>query len=182
MPIYLLADQQPIKIRISFNIKPACCAIMTNDIKGLDDRKSAYADQRGGVFSTESLLFSKNSENEISLEVGAVNLFMGNNLSARLNEVFCQQSRCTLDLVKFTADNKDTLLSIDVTIGPDGKPIVNEMSNITIIKDLASPLKAEESSLRINLYEKNRIIPGRTIAAPQKFEPWAMGTNPNWGK
>lgn len=40
---------------------------------------------------------------------------------------------------------------------------------------LAAPLKAFESSVRVNLFGKPRIIPERKVAA---VSPWAMGSNP----
>lgn len=47
---------------------------------------------------------------------------------------------------------------------------------------LADSLGAKESPLRINLYGKKRIIPIPKVTQPQMHEPWAMGTNPDWGK
>ncbi|WP_249360757.1 hypothetical protein [Citrobacter sp. wls714] len=47
---------------------------------------------------------------------------------------------------------------------------------------LSSPLKTEDSPLRINLYGKERIISHSAITPPAHFEPWAMGSNPNWDK
>ena len=45
---------------------------------------------------------------------------------------------------------------------------------------LASPLKIETSTLRINLYGKERNLPRLEITPPENHEPWAMGSNPNW--
>lgn len=47
---------------------------------------------------------------------------------------------------------------------------------------LADPLNAKESPLRINLYGKKRVTPGKLLTQPIRTQPWAMGTNPNWGK
>lgn len=47
---------------------------------------------------------------------------------------------------------------------------------------LSSPLKTEDSPLRINLYGKERITSHSVITPPAHFEPWAMGSNPNWDK
>ncbi|MGK9176081.1 hypothetical protein KXR87_23220, partial [Yokenella regensburgei] len=45
---------------------------------------------------------------------------------------------------------------------------------------LSSSLKTEDSTLRINLYGKARIIPRPAITPPAHYEPWAMGSNPSW--
>ncbi|HCU0297695.1 TPA: hypothetical protein OUE56_004666 [Citrobacter sedlakii] len=47
---------------------------------------------------------------------------------------------------------------------------------------LCSPLKTEDSPLRINLYGQERAMSRPTLTPPTHFEPWAMGSNPNWNK
>lgn len=48
--------------------------------------------------------------------------------------------------------------------------------------ELCSPLKAEDSFLRINLYGKERIVSRPAVSPPIRYEPWAMGSNPNWNR
>lgn len=62
------------------------------------------------------------------------------------------------------------------------KPPAKKESKVEKEWQLCSPLKCEESVLRINLYGKERILPRTSITPPVHFEPWAMGSNPNWGK
>lgn len=64
----------------------------------------------------------------------------------------------------------------------------NQMDDININNDikkewqLADPLGASESPLRINLYGKIKNIAEPTVTTAIYHQPWAMGTNPNWGK
>lgn len=144
MPFSLNASQQPIKIRTLFNIKHAYCSIKTNGVKGLDNRKSAFAGRGGGISSTNALLFLENGENEISLEIGALAWFSKEKLNALQRKKFSDDSRCKLDLVEFSGNEKRTLLSINVKIDHEGIPYATEdgNENILITKTMAPQVES----------------------------------------
>lgn len=89
-----------------------------------------------------------------------------------------------LDLVLYHDGIKGTFkFAADISYGrgKDHKreqPVKN--NNIEEEWQLCSPLKPEESVLRINLYGKERTLPQVSFTPPA--QPWAMGSNPDWNK
>ena len=122
VPLSAYADAALQRVRSSFDIQQAYCAIKTNDVTGFDNRKTAWRGRGGGTSSTNSLLMMENGENEISLEIGALGWFSDRPLTTEERARFDPQSACSLELVRFKGQKKQTLSSIKVTIGPQGIP------------------------------------------------------------
>ncbi|WP_058668208.1 hypothetical protein [Citrobacter koseri] len=91
-----------------------------------------------------------------------------------------------LDLVLYHDGIKGTFkFSADIGTGDKDSKNTSQPETKNNIEDewqLSSPLKTEDSPLRVNLYGKERVIPRPAITPPAHFEPWAMGSNPNWNK
>ncbi|HCR9749823.1 TPA: hypothetical protein OPR08_002029 [Citrobacter koseri] len=139
MSLAAFSSNEPQKIRSLFNIQQAYCAIKTNDVTGFDNRKSAWKGRGGGISSTNTLMLVENGENEISLEIGALGWFSDKSLSPEERGHFDPQSACSLELVRFNGQEKQTLSSIKVTISPQGLPeaLPDNTRSITRTKVLA---------------------------------------------
>ncbi|QLR72659.1 hypothetical protein HV337_08925 [Citrobacter freundii] len=122
MTLTALASSTPPKLRSLFNIQQSYCAIKTNGVTGYDNRDSAWRGRGGGISSTNALMLMENGENEISLEIGALSWFSDKSLSPKERGHFDPQSACSLELVRFNGQEKQTLSSIKVTINPQGLP------------------------------------------------------------
>lgn len=127
------ANAALIKIRTLFNIKDSYCSIRTNGVKGLDNRKSAYAGYGGGISSTNSLLFMENGENEISLEIGSKAWFSKQNINDSNRAIFSNSASCKIELIRWDNKKQTTLGSISVFIGKDGNPEENSSHDNSII-------------------------------------------------
>ncbi|OAT45346.1 hypothetical protein M989_04434 [Kluyvera georgiana ATCC 51603] len=139
MTLTALASSTPQKLRSLFNIQQAYCAIKTNGVIGYDNRDSAWRGRGGGISSTNALMLMENGENVISLEIGALNWFSDKPLSPEERGHFDPQSACSLELVRFNGQEKQTMSSIKVTISPQGLPEAQTNSShpITRTKILA---------------------------------------------
>ena len=133
MSISVHAEDVPVKIRTLFNIKDSYCSIRTNGVKGLDNRKSAYAGYGGGISSTNSLLFMENGENEISLEIGSKSWFSKRNIDDSARAIFSNSASCKIELIRWDNKKQTTLGSISVSIGKDGHPEENSNHDNNII-------------------------------------------------
>lgn len=122
MALTAFAGNKPQKIRSLFNIQKSYCAIKTNGVTGFDNRDSAWRGRGGGISSTNALMLIENGENEISLEMGALGWFSEKSLTQEERGRFDPQSACSLELVRFNGQEKQTLSSINVTINPQGLP------------------------------------------------------------
>lgn len=122
MTLTVFPSGKPNKVRSLFNIQQAYCAIKTNGVSGFSNRKSAWRGHGGGISSTNALMLMENGENEISLEIGALNWFSDKSLSLEERGHFDPQSACSLELVRFNGQVKQTLSSIKVTISSQGLP------------------------------------------------------------
>ncbi|WP_407208833.1 hypothetical protein [Citrobacter sedlakii] len=122
MSLTVFASSQPQKLRSLFNIQQAYCAIKTNGVTGFSNRDSAWRGRGGGISSTNALMLMENGENEISLEIGALGWFSDKPLSREERGHFDPQSACSLELVRFNGEEKQTLSSIKVSISPQGLP------------------------------------------------------------
>ncbi|WP_250131639.1 hypothetical protein [Salmonella bongori] len=122
MSLTVFAGSHPQKIRSLFNIQQAYCAIKTNGVTGFSNRDSAWSGRGGGISSTNALMLMENGENEISLEIGALGWFSDKTLTPEERGHFAPQSACSLELVRFNGEEKQTLSSIKVSISPQGLP------------------------------------------------------------
>lgn len=122
MALTAFAGNKPQKIRSLFNIQQSYCAIKTNGVTGFHNRDSAWRGRGGGISSTNALMFMESGENEISLEMGALGWFSEKTLTQKERARFAPQSACSLELVRFNGQEKQTLSSINVTINPQGLP------------------------------------------------------------
>ena len=122
MTLTVFAGSNPQKLRSLFNIQQAYCAIKTNGVTGYDNRDSAWRGRGGGISSTNALMLMEYGENEISLEIGALGWFSDKSLSPEEKGHFDPQSACSLELVRFNGQEKQTISSIKVTISPQGLP------------------------------------------------------------
>ena len=124
------ASELPFKIRTVFEIKRSFCAIKTNGILNYENRRAAWIDRTGDSMSSSSnsLLLLENGENEISLEIGAVNWFSDDPLSLQERQQFKPRAGCKLELMRGDEGNEEdtyTLLaSINVHIDENGIPAV----------------------------------------------------------
>ena len=122
------ASELPFKIRTVFEIKRSFCAIKTNGILNYENRHAAWIDRTGDSMSSSSnsLLLLENGENEISLEIGAVNWFSDDPLSLQERQQFKPRAGCKLELMRGDEGNEEdtyTLLaSINVHIDENGIP------------------------------------------------------------
>ncbi|MGK9176082.1 hypothetical protein KXR87_23225 [Yokenella regensburgei] len=122
MTLTVFANGKPNKVRSLFNIQQAYCAIKTNGVTGYHNRDSAWRGRGGGISSTNALMLMENGENEISLEIGALGWFSNKQLSPEERGHFEPQSACSLELVRYNGQEKQTLSSIKVTISLQGLP------------------------------------------------------------
>lgn len=121
-----------ISIRTTFNIKNSFCGIYTNEVLGLNNRKSAYSGRGFGISSTNSMLFLENGKNSITLEIGALGWFSDENIDDTERAKFNPHSSCKIELVSFEDKKKVILASIEVAIDDHGKPTLMNNSNSII--------------------------------------------------
>ncbi|WP_437434571.1 hypothetical protein [Yokenella regensburgei] len=80
-------------------------------------------------------MLMENGENEISLEIGALGWFSDKSLATEERDHFEPQSACSLELVRFNGQEKQTLSSIKVTINTQGLPEAQPDSSRTITRE-----------------------------------------------
>lgn len=112
-----------LKVRSIFNIKNSFCNIKTNEVTGLNNRKSAFSGRGGGTSSTNSLLFLENGYNTVSLEIGALGWFSRENLTSEKRNKFSKDAVCKLHLIHFDENQNKLLTAIEVSIDNNGFPI-----------------------------------------------------------
>ncbi|MBF7995022.1 hypothetical protein IV435_10870 [Rahnella sp. SAP-29] len=128
-------QEAQIRIRTTFNIKNSFCGIYTNEVLGLNNRKSAYFGRGFGISSTNSMLFLENGKNSITLEIGALGWFSDENIDDTERATFNPQSSCKIELVSFENKKKVILASIEVVIDDHGRPtLMNNSNSITTQK------------------------------------------------
>ncbi|MGK9176083.1 hypothetical protein KXR87_23230 [Yokenella regensburgei] len=157
MSLAILSNNEPHKIRGLFNIQQAYCAIKTNDVTGFSNRKSAWRGQGGGISSTNAMMLMENGENEISLEIGALGWFSDEQLSQEERGHFDPHSACSLELVRFNGQEKQTLSSIKVTINTQGLPEAQPDSSRTITREKVLAEHYSEMAIIINSRDRNRL-------------------------
>ncbi|GLY63154.1 hypothetical protein Pcaca05_40110 [Pectobacterium carotovorum subsp. carotovorum] len=118
------ATEEPLRIRSVFDINSAFCAIKTNGVIGLDNRRSAVAGRGFGTSSTNSLLFLENGENDITVEIGALGWFSKEAISDEARKVFMPDAGCKVALTAFKGEQSKVLSQLTIAIGQDGLPYV----------------------------------------------------------
>lgn len=119
------AANELLRIRSVFDINSAFCAIKTNGVIGLDNRHSAVAGRGFGTYSTNSLLFLENGENENTAEIGALGWFSQENIGDEARRAFKPDAGCKVALTAFKGSESKVLSQLTVTIGKDGVPHVD---------------------------------------------------------
>ncbi|MEH0833442.1 hypothetical protein [Pectobacterium cacticida] len=136
------AAEEPLRIRSVFDIHSAFCAIKTNGVLGMDNRDSAVAGRGFGTASTNALMVLENGENEITVEIGALNWFLPGHNSDNAHKAFAPDARCKVALTAFKGKETSVLAQFTIAIGQDGIPYVQsggeaepgKMSKVTVKK------------------------------------------------
>ncbi|WP_406640488.1 hypothetical protein [Pectobacterium brasiliense] len=118
------AAEEPLRIRSVFDINSAFCAIKTNGVIGLDNRRSAVAGRGFGTSSTNALMVLENGENEITVEIGALGWFSKEAISDDARKAFKPDARCKIALTAFKGEQSKVLSQLTIAIGQDGIPYV----------------------------------------------------------
>ncbi|MEH0833441.1 hypothetical protein [Pectobacterium cacticida] len=118
------ATEEPLRIRSVFDIHSAFCAIKTNGVLGMDNRHSAVAGRGFGTASTNALMMLENGENEITVEIGALDWFLPGNDSDNAHKAFAPDARCKVALTAFKGKETSVLTQFTIAIGQDGIPYV----------------------------------------------------------
>ncbi|KHS91480.1 hypothetical protein RC86_10580 [Pectobacterium brasiliense] len=118
------AAEEPLRIRSVFDINSAFCAIKTNGVIGLDNRRSAVAGRGFGTSSTNALMVLENGENEITVEIGALGWFSKEAISDDARKAFKPDARCKVALTAFKGEQSKVLSQLTIAIGQDGIPYV----------------------------------------------------------
>ncbi|WP_240343305.1 hypothetical protein [Pectobacterium brasiliense] len=118
------AAEEPLRIRSVFDINSAFCAIKTNGVIGLDNRRSAVAGRGFGTSSTNALMMLENGENEITVEIGALGWFSKEAISDDARKAFKPDARCKVALTAFKGEQSKVLSQLTIAIGQDGIPYV----------------------------------------------------------
>ncbi|MEH0874775.1 hypothetical protein QM999_08590 [Pectobacterium cacticida] len=155
------AAEEPLRIRSVFDIHSAFCAIKTNGVLGMDNRDSAVAGRGFGTSSTNALLFLENGENEITVEIGALNWFLPGHNSDNAHKAFAPDARCKVALTAFKGKETSVLTQFTIAIGQDGIPYVQsggeaepgKMGKVTVKKIRAQ--QVEKGHIPSNYMIKN---------------------------
>ncbi|MBE5215279.1 hypothetical protein IG611_06680 [Pectobacterium sp. A535-S3-A17] len=118
------AAEEPLRIRSVFDINSAFCAIKTNGVIGLDNRRSAVTGRGFGTSSTNALMVLENGENEITVEIGALGWFSKEAISDDARKAFKPDARCKVALTAFKGEQSKVLSQLTIAIGQDGIPYV----------------------------------------------------------
>ncbi|MBA0218241.1 hypothetical protein H4F33_08690 [Pectobacterium brasiliense] len=118
------AAEEPLRIRSVFDINSAFCAIKTNGVIGLDNRRSAVAGRGFGTSSTNALMVLESGENEITVEIGALGWFSKEAISDDARKAFKPDARCKVALTAFKGEQSKVLSQLTIAIGQDGIPYV----------------------------------------------------------
>ncbi|WP_127960505.1 hypothetical protein [Serratia microhaemolytica] len=119
------AEETKVIYRSAFDIKYLFCNIKTNGVVGQNNRDSAVAGRGFGTGSTGAMLFMENGENEISVEISALNWFNEKLTDMKEKNSFNPSAYCKLDLVIYNPKNparREKISSIAVTIDEKGLP------------------------------------------------------------
>ncbi|WEF10660.1 hypothetical protein M9782_15775 [Pectobacterium actinidiae] len=116
------AANEPLRIRSVFDINSAFCAIKTNGVLGMDNRDSAVAGRGFGTSSTNALLALENGENEITVEIGALDWFSQETIGDDERKVFKPDAGCKVALTAFKGEQSKALSQLTIAIGKDGIP------------------------------------------------------------
>lgn len=163
VPLCAYADAALQRVRSSFDIQQAYCAIKTNDVTGFDNRDSAWRGRGGGTSSTNALILMENGENEISLEIGALGWFSDKPLTTEEQAHFDPQSACSLELVRFSGQEKQSIASIKVTIGPQGIPEVHSDNKSTVIRTRITAEQVVPGYIDPNYFDENYFPQGMYV-------------------
>ena len=130
--------ETPLKIRSLFDINAAFCSIKTNNVTGIENRRSAAFSGGFGTASTNSMLMLENGENDITIEIGALNWFPKKNQDKDRRGEFKPDAYCKMELTLFRGEKNTVLSRIDVGINEEGIPYAkNDAKTITVKKVLA---------------------------------------------
>lgn len=127
-----------LNIRAIFDFNRAFCSIKTNNVTGIENRRSAAFSGGFGAASTNSMLMLENGENDIIIEIGALNWFPQKNQDKDKRGEFRPDAYCKMELTLFTGEKNTVLSRIDVGINEEGIPYAkNDAKTITVKKVLA---------------------------------------------
>ncbi|GLY63156.1 hypothetical protein Pcaca05_40130 [Pectobacterium carotovorum subsp. carotovorum] len=118
------AAEEPLRIRSVFDINSAFCAIKTNGVIGLDNRRSAVAGRGFGTSSTNALMVLENGENELTVEIGALGWFSKEAIGDEERKAFKPDAKCKVALTAFKGEQSRVLSQLTIAIGQDGLPYV----------------------------------------------------------
>ncbi|MFP9228987.1 hypothetical protein [Pectobacterium cacticida] len=127
----------------------------------LDNRHSAVAGRGFGSSSTNALLFLENGENEITVEIGALDWFLPGNDSDNAHKAFAPDARCKVALTAFKGKETSVLTQFTIAIGQDGIPYVQsggeaepgKMGKVTVKKIRAQ--QVEKGHIPDNYFREN---------------------------
>ncbi|MEH0874773.1 hypothetical protein QM999_08580 [Pectobacterium cacticida] len=163
------AAEEPLRIRSVFDIHSAFCAIKTNGVIGLDNRHSAVAGRGFGTASTNALMMLENGENEITVEIGALDWFLPGNDSDNAHKAFAPDARCKVALTAFKGKETSVLTQFTIAIGQDGIPYVQsggeaepgKMGKVTVKKIRAQ--QVEKGHIPSDYFRENNFPAGMEL-------------------
>lgn len=110
------------RIRSAFDISYSYCAILTNGVQGMDNRRSAAAGRGFGTASTNSMMLLENGQNDITVQIGALGWFDKHSSDGDDYKKFHPEAYCKLDLTLFEGKRFKSIGKIDIGINSDGYP------------------------------------------------------------
>ena len=121
----VLANNTQPKIRSIFNVNELFCALRVNSVSSVDNRYSAINGYNLFSSSSNSWLVLENGENEITLEVGALDWFSNKNSKDKETNQYSTDAYCKVELTAFSANEQKIITRMNVTIDNNGHPQAN---------------------------------------------------------
>ncbi|WP_156656596.1 hypothetical protein [Morganella psychrotolerans] len=131
------AKERNIEIRTSIDSKYLFCEVKTNGVPGYDNRASAMRGEGAGTTSTNSYIVMSNGENELTVEVGALDWFSKNAAEIENKETFNPAAYCKAEMTLVDYDNDQVLniATLEIKINEQGIPTayLNNVPDNTVV-------------------------------------------------
>ena len=142
------------RIRSVFDISYSYCAIVTNGVLGMDNRRSAVAGRGFGTASTNAMMFLENGQNEITVQMGALGWFDKKSRNGNDYKKFHPEAYCKLDLTLFEGKKPISLGKMDIGINSDGYPYDKGNDKDIVATKIMAP-QAEKGHLPDKYFKEN---------------------------
>ncbi|WP_058912059.1 hypothetical protein [Entomohabitans teleogrylli] len=122
--------QEKTNYRSVFDGKYLYCAIKTNGVEGQNNRSAVLQDLGFVSSSTAAILALENGENEISVEVGALNWFKTNISVLKEKSRFSPDAYCNLQFMSIQDEQYTTISEIQISVDSSGNPVSKDTQTV----------------------------------------------------